>query len=192
MPPRPATEIHDCCSRNNLELLKKHPYIAKLIEGGKTLEYSAHLIPEGGFKSMPPLAKNGFLVAGDAAQMVNAAFREGSDLAMTAGMLAGETVLEAKKKGDFSEASLSAYVDKLKASYVLPDLKEVKDLEEAVESSEGFLEFYPKLVCDLAHMRFSADGEPKKDHLWKAIGMVRKRGLFRVVRQLFPLRKAVL
>src|SRR5208283_5216244 len=105
-------------------------YIKKLISGAKTLEYSAHLIPEGGFKSMPPLAADGFLVAGDAAQMVNAAYREGSNLAMTSGKLAGETVVEAKKKGDFSKATLSAYMDKLKASYVWPDLEEVKDLEE--------------------------------------------------------------
>ncbi|MDE2293652.1 MAG: FAD-dependent oxidoreductase, partial [Elusimicrobia bacterium] len=61
----------------HLEVVKKHPLVAKLIEGGKTLEYSAHLIPEGGFHSMPPLARDGFLVVGDAAQMINPAFREG-------------------------------------------------------------------------------------------------------------------
>ncbi|MFH1726231.1 MAG: FAD-dependent oxidoreductase [Elusimicrobiota bacterium] len=173
----------------HLELVKKHPCLKKLLEGTKTLEYSAHLIPEGGFKSMPPLAKDGFLVAGDAAQMVNPAFREGSNLAMTSGMLAGETVIEAKKKGDFSEATLSAYVDKLQSSYVLPDLEEVKDIEDHVESCEGFLDFYPKLACDLAHLRFSADGQPKKDHFKKAIQLVRRRGFLRMARDLWPLRK---
>ncbi len=173
----------------HLELVKKHPYIKKLIEGSKTLEYSAHLIPEGGFYSMPPLAKDGFLVAGDAAQMVNAAFREGSNLAMTSGMLAAETVIEAKKKGDYSENTLSAYIDKLKASYVWPDLHEVKDLETHIENSPGFLDFYPALACELAHMRFSCDGVPKKEHFKKAIGLLRKRGLLRMARDLWPLRK---
>lgn len=173
----------------HLEMVKKHPYIKKLIEGSKTLEYSAHLIPEGGFYSMPPLAKDGFLVAGDAAQMVNAAFREGSNLAMTSGMLAAETVIEAKKKGDYSESTLAVYIDKLKASYVWPDLYEVKDLETHIENSPGFLDFYPALACELAHMRFSCDGRPKKDHLKKAIGLLRKRGLLRLVRDLWPLRK---
>lgn len=177
---------------DHLELIKRHPYIKKLIEGGKTLEYSSHLIPEGGFKSMPPLAKDGFLVAGDAAQMTNPAYREGSNLAMTAGKLAGETVIEAKQKGDYSEATLSAYTRKLEASYVLSDMEDIKDLEDHVERSQGFLEFYPKLACELAHLRFSADGVPKREHLRKAIGMIRERGLFRIAKDLFPLRKVAI
>ncbi|MEK7384293.1 MAG: FAD-dependent oxidoreductase [Elusimicrobiota bacterium] len=174
---------------DHLEHVKQHPLIKKLISGGKLLEYSAHLIPEGGYKSMPPLAADGFLVAGDAAQMTNPAYREGSNLAMTAGKLAGETVIEAKKKGDYSQATLSAYKRKLEASYVLSDMEDIQDLEEHVENSPGFLEFYPKLACELAHLRFSADGVPKRRHLKAAINMIRKRGLLLVSKELFPLRK---
>jgi electron transfer flavoprotein-quinone oxidoreductase len=177
---------------DHLEAVKAHPLVKKLISGGTTLEYSAHLIPEGGYKSMPPLAADGFLVAGDAAQMTNPAYREGSNLAMTAGKLAGETVIEAKKKGDFTKAALSAYEEKLRASYVLLDMEDVQDLEEHVENSPGFLEFYPKLACELAQLRFSADGVPKREHLKKALGMVRARGLLRVAKDLFPLRKAAI
>jgi electron transfer flavoprotein-quinone oxidoreductase len=177
---------------DHLEYVKQHPLVKKLISGGKLLEYSAHLIPEGGYKSMPPLAADGFLVAGDAAQMTNPAYREGSNLAMTAGKLAGETVIEAKKKGDYSKATLSLYVDKLKKSYVLPDMEDIQDLEHHVENSPGFLEFYPKLACELAQLRFSADGVPKRDHLKKALGMVRERGFIRVARDLFPLRKVAI
>ncbi|MFA5139604.1 MAG: FAD-dependent oxidoreductase [Elusimicrobiota bacterium] len=175
-----------------LEAVKAHPLIRKLIEGAKPLEYSAHLIPEGGMDSMPPLYTDGMLVAGDAAQMVNPAYREGSNLAMTSGKLAGETVIEAKKKGDFSAAALSAYVDKLRASYVWQDLEESRGLEAAIESVPDFLDFYPKLACDLAHMRFSADGVPKKEHLWKAVAMMRERGFVRMARELMPLRKVAL
>lgn len=177
---------------DHLELVKKHPYIKKLISGGKTLEYSSHLIPEGGFKSMPPLAADGFLVAGDAAQMTNPAYREGSNLAMTAGKLAGETVVEAKRKGDFSAAGLSSYKSKLQASYVLSDMEDIMDLEEHVERSPGFLEFYPKLATELAHLRFSADGVPKREHLKTALGMIKKRGLMRIAKDLFPLRKVAI
>jgi electron transfer flavoprotein-quinone oxidoreductase len=177
---------------DHLEMIKKHPYIAKLISGGKTLEYSSHLIPEGGYKSMPPLAADGFLVAGDAAQMTNPAYREGSNLAMTSGKLAGETVIEAKIKGDFSKAALSAYKTKLEASYVLSDMDDIKDLEEHVENSPGFLDFYPKLATDLAHLRFSADGVPKRKHLATAIKMIRQRGLVRLAKDLFPLRKVAI
>ncbi|MDD5302366.1 MAG: FAD-dependent oxidoreductase [Elusimicrobia bacterium] len=177
---------------DHLEHVKQHPLVKKLISGGKLLEYSAHLIPEGGYKSMPPLAADGFLVAGDAAQMTNPAYREGSNLAMTAGKLAGETVIEAKKKGDFTKAALSAYVDKLKKSYVLPDMEDIQDLEEHVENSPGFLEFYPKLACELAQLRFSADGVPKREHLRTALGMIRQRGFLRVAKDLFPLRKVAI
>ncbi len=177
---------------DHLEYVKQHPLVKKLISGGKTLEYSSHLIPEGGFKSMPPLVKDGFLVAGDAAQMTNPAYREGSNLAMTAGKLAGETVIEAKAKGDYSAATLSAYKRKLEASYVLSDMEDVKDIEQHVEDSEGFLDFYPKLACELAHLRFSADGVPKREHLKTALGKIGKRGFLRVARDLFPLRKVAI
>jgi electron transfer flavoprotein-quinone oxidoreductase len=177
---------------DHLEHVKAHPLVKKLISGGKLLEYSAHLIPEGGYKSMPPLAADGFLVAGDAAQMTNPAYREGSNLAMTAGKLAAETVIEAKKKGDYTKATLSAYVDKLNASYVLPDMEDIQDLEEHVENSPGFLEFYPKLACELAQLRFSADGVPKRTHLKTALGMIRERGFLRVAKDLFPLRKVAI
>jgi electron transfer flavoprotein-quinone oxidoreductase len=177
---------------DHLELVKQHPYIKKLISGGKTLEYSSHLIPEGGFKSMPPLFADGFLVAGDAAQMTNPAYREGSNMAMTAGRLAGETVVEAKKKGDFTKAALSAYEAKLKASYVLPDMEDIKDLEDAVASVPDFLTAYPKLACDLAHLRYAADGVPKREHLKAAVKRVREHGLLRVVKDLWPLRKVAI
>lgn len=177
---------------DHLEIIKKHPYIKKLISGGQTLEYSSHLIPEGGFKSMPPLVADGFLVAGDAAQMTNPAYREGSNLAMTAGKLAGEAVIEAKKKGDFSASALSVYKSKLLSGYVLSDMEDIKDLEEHVERSEGFLDFYPKLACELAHLRFSADGVPKREHLKTALGMIKKRGFFRIAKDLFPLRKVAI
>ena len=177
---------------DHLERVKRHPVVRKLIEGAKTLEYSSHLIPEAGLKAMPPLVADGFLVAGDAAQMVNPAFREGSNMAMTSGRLAGETVVEAKTKGDYSRRTLSAYLDKLKATYVWSDLVEVKDLEESVENSPGFLEFYPKLINDLAYIRFAADGRPKREHMRKAFELLRKRGLLRFVRDVWPLRKMAL
>ena len=76
--------------------------------------------------------------------------------------------------------------------YVLSDMEDIKDLEEHVENSKGFLEFYPKLACDLAHLRFSADGVPKREHLKTALGMIKKRGFLRIAKDLFPLRKVAI
>ena len=175
-----------------LDQVKQHPFVRRLIAGSRPLEYSAHLIPEGGFRSMPPLYADGFLVAGDAAQMVNAAFREGSNLAMTSGRLAAETVLSAKKKGDFSASTLALYKRKLQASYVLKDLEETQNLEASIENSPGFLEFYPKLVCDLMQLRYTVDGMPKKNHFKTALSRIRERGILRIARDLWAIRKAAL
>lgn len=71
------------------------------------MEYLAHLIPEGGLKSMGRIVADGVVVVGDAAQLVNAIHREGSNLAMTSGRLAAQTILEAMAIGDFSESTRS-------------------------------------------------------------------------------------
>jgi electron transfer flavoprotein-quinone oxidoreductase len=87
------------------ELLQRylnHPVIAPLIAGGQLMEYGAHLIPEGGWSTMPQLYTDGVMIAGDAASMVNAMHWEGTNMAITAGKAAGETAVEAHKKGDFS------------------------------------------------------------------------------------------
>ncbi|OGR82518.1 MAG: hypothetical protein A2901_00435, partial [Elusimicrobia bacterium RIFCSPLOWO2_01_FULL_54_10] len=146
-----------------LDNLKQHPVLRPLLKDAKPLEYSAHIIPEGGYNSMPPLYADGLLICGDAAQMVNASHREGSNLAMTAGKLAAETAIEAKKKGDFSSKTLSLYQKKLRESYVIPDLFDHKDLEEEVESRPELLTDIPDLLCRSAYEYFNVDGRPKRD-----------------------------
>ncbi len=146
-----------------LEYAKSHPMIRRLLKGSKSLEYSAHRIPEGGYNSMPKLFTDGFLIAGDAAQMVNASHREGSNLAMTAGRLAGETVIEAKKKWDFSAKTLSAYQEKLRKSFVIPDLFDHKDLETMVEKHMDIVAEGPELMAQSLYDYFNVDGRPKRD-----------------------------
>jgi electron transfer flavoprotein-quinone oxidoreductase len=82
-----------------LEKLKAHPSIAPLIEGGEMKEYCAHLIPEGGFHAVPKVYGDGWMIVGDSGGFVNAVHREGSNLAMTTGRLAAETVIAAKAAG---------------------------------------------------------------------------------------------
>ncbi len=146
-----------------LDQLKQHPVLRKLISGSTSLEYSAHVIPEGGYNSMPPLYADGILICGDAAQMVNPSHREGSNLAMTSGKLAAETVIEAKKKGDFTSKTLSGYQKRLRDSYVIPDLYDHKDLEEEVEARPQLLTDIPDLVCQSAYEYFNVDGRSKRD-----------------------------
>lgn len=137
--------------------------IKRLLKGAKPLEYSAHLIPEGGFNSMPKLYSDGFLIAGDAAQMVNPSHREGSNMAMTAGRLAAETVIEAKQKGNFSAATLKTYETKLRDSFIMPDLFDHKDLESQIEKHMDIVAEGPELLANSAYEYFHVDGRSKRD-----------------------------
>ncbi|HLP40911.1 MAG TPA: FAD-dependent oxidoreductase, partial [Fibrobacteria bacterium] len=71
-----------------MELTKNHPSIRPLIEEGELKEYSAHLIPEGGYNAIPQLFGDGWMIVGDSGMFVNAVHREGSNLAMTTGQMA--------------------------------------------------------------------------------------------------------
>ena len=112
---------------------------------------------------MPKLFSDGVLVVGDAAQMVNASHREGSNMAMTAGRLAAETVIEAKKKGDFSAKTLSVYQTKLRNCFVIPDLFDHKDLEAMVEKHMDIVAEGPELMAQSLYDYFQVDGRPKRD-----------------------------
>jgi len=145
-----------------LEKLKKHPSIAPLIEGGEMKEYCAHLIPEGGYNAVPQLFGDGWMIAGDSAGFVNAAHREGSNLAMTSGRLAAETVIAAKAAGkELNAKTLSAYKAALDGSFVMKDLKKYRHLPDVLETSPQFFTTYPELVTRAAQTLFTVDGVDK-------------------------------
>lgn len=154
-----------------LEKLKKHPSIAPLIEGGEMKEYCAHLIPEGGFHAVPKIFGHGWMIVGDSGGFVNAAHREGSNLAMTTGRLAAETVINAKAAGKAMDAkTLSAYKAALDDSFVMKDLKKYRDLPEVLHNSPHFFSTYPGLVNRAAQTMFTVDGVDKKTKEREVLG----------------------
>ncbi len=174
-----------------LEAAKKHPIIRRYLQDAKPMEYSAHLIPEGGYYSLPPLYTDGFMLAGDAAQMINPSHREGSNLAMTAGQLAAETAVEAKKKGDYSAKTLSAYQTRLEASMVMPDLRDHKDIEPKIEENMDLLTVYPEMASRALYEYFTVDGRPKKVVQKSIFRSIRKtRSIMRMVKDFWNVRKA--
>ncbi len=153
-----------------LEKLKQHPSVAPLIEGGTLKEYSAHLIPEGGYKKIPKLVDNGVMITGDAAMLVNNLHWEGTNLAMISGKLAAETAIDAINKNDFSKKMLSNYEKRLNNSFVLKDLKTYKDLFDVMhQRKKAFLSYYLKKVNAFFEMFTSSDGVPKKENYHKFI-----------------------
>ncbi len=140
-----------------------HSYIRRLIKGSSTLGYSAHLVPEGGYKMMPKLYTDGMLLVGDAAALFyNNGFNlEGVNLAITSGFLAAETIIEAKSNGDYGARYLSRYAEKLEASHVLKDLKTFRHAPTMMRMDDLY-HVYPQLVCDFLERVYRVDGYPKK------------------------------
>ena len=112
---------------------------------------------------MPQLYGDGWMIVGDAAQFVNAVHREGSNMAMTSGRLAAETVIAAKAAGQPMTARvLSAYKTALEDSFVLKDLHKYRRLPHVLHNNKHFFSDYPRLLSQAAETMLRVDGEDKR------------------------------
>jgi electron transfer flavoprotein-quinone oxidoreductase len=146
-----------------LEKLKAHPSVAPLLAGGEMKEYCAHLIPEGGFNAVPQVYGDGWLIVGDSGGFVNGVHREGSNLAMTTGQLAAQTIIQAKAAGaPMSAKTLSGYKHSLDQSFVMKDLHKYRRMPQVMHDSPQFFTTYPQLVTGAAKTMFTVDGVDKK------------------------------
>ena len=147
-----------------LDKIKAHPSIAPLIKDGELLEYSAHLIPEGGYNCLPELFADGVMIVGDAAMLVNNLHWEGTNLAMMSGKYAAETALQALVEEDYTSEILCRYQQRLEQSFVLKDLKTYKDLMDVMHSRcASFLGYFPQKINEFFKMFTSVDSVPKKE-----------------------------
>jgi electron transfer flavoprotein-quinone oxidoreductase len=159
-----------------LEELKQHPSIKPLIAGAEMKEYAAHLIPEGGYKSLPQLFGEGWLMVGDSAGFVNAVHREGSNLAMTSGRFAAETLIELKEKGlSYTSKNLSRYKQKLDDSFVMKDLKKYQNVPDVLLKHPQFLSTYPAFLNDAMREMLIVDGVDKRTKQNKIFQQLRSK-----------------
>jgi electron transfer flavoprotein-quinone oxidoreductase len=147
-----------------LNAFLEQPQVAKLVRGGRLQEYSAHLIPEGGFEMIPELVGDGILVTGDAAALCNATGvnLEGINLASQSGVLAGQAVIAAHRTGDFSRKGLEEYRRLMNDSYVIKDLKLYRKAPHMLHNDRIYNE-YPEMVCSLMEQIYRIDGAPKEN-----------------------------
>lgn len=138
---------------------KAHPALAALLKDGKTVEYGAHLVTEGGYNHvLPELYKDGFMVIGEAAGLcINMGITiRGMDLAIMSGIAAAEAIIEAD---GFNPGAF--YMRKLEST-VLETMKVYADYPKLFELDRLF-GAYPDLVNQLADSVFRVDGKvPKK------------------------------
>ena len=147
-----------------LNAFMEQPQVAKMISGGRLQEYSAHLIPEGGYDMIPELVGDGIMVAGDAAALCNATGLnlEGINLASHSGVLAGRSVVEAHRNNDFSKRGLSSYKKYLEDSYVIKDLKMYRKAPHMLHNDRIYSQ-YPELMCSFMEYIYRIDGAPKEN-----------------------------
>ncbi|MBC7075787.1 MAG: FAD-dependent oxidoreductase [Syntrophomonadaceae bacterium] len=170
-----------------LERFKQRSEVSLLIKGGETVEYSAHVIPEGGFNALNSLYGDGILVAGDAAGFalnIGVTVR-GMEYALASGYYAAQTVLHAREKGDYSRATLGLYRQLLEDSFVLKDFKSFRDALSVLNSPRLF-QHYPELLGNILRDLYWIPPGPKDRlystvrrylgvrEVWQALGDVRR------------------
>jgi electron transfer flavoprotein-quinone oxidoreductase len=150
--------------------LKAHPSIEPLVRGGELVEYSAHLLPEGGYDAMPELGKPGLLIAGDAASLVLAAglWLEGVNFAMASGLAAARAVVKSPDR------ALATYKDLLASDFVLKDHKRLRRAPELIFSP--FVQrTQPQIVCDVVEELFTVNNPTPKPGIVKIVRNALKR-----------------
>jgi len=149
----------------------QHPQLRKLVKGSVPMEYSAHLIPEGGVKGIPGLYTDGMMVVGDAAGLcyTNGINLEGINLAMTSGALSAECAIEALKANDFSSRMLSGYAARLKDRFVYRDMLTFKKATGMMHM-ERLFQVYPEIVCGIMEKMHRVEGMPRT----KMLKLIRK------------------
>jgi electron-transferring-flavoprotein dehydrogenase len=125
--------VHDA-----LQQFKTHPFIKKLIDGGKRVGWGAKTIPSGGYWAMPKrLTTPGMLIAGDGAGMVNIAELKGVHYAMHAGIYAAETIVETLRK-DVDSVNFEAYDERVHNSAIEKDLYRTRNMRQPLSKGLVF------------------------------------------------------
>lgn len=165
-----------------LENFKNRPEIKPLIAGGKLVEYSGHVVPEGGIHMMPEIIGDGVLVAGDAAMLcMNLGYTvRGMDLAVESGSIAAKAAIKALDAGDTSKAGLGVYKSMLDNSFIMRDMNMYAEAPEFLENCPGMFRGYPEMIRDIMTPLFMVDGESRQHVMKLAMPQVKKQGLFKL------------
>ena len=106
---------------------KQHPFLARLLEGGKMIRYGAKTIAAGGPHAMPQIYADGVLLVGDCAGFLNSQRLKGIHTAIKSGMLAAEAIFEALLADDFSAKQLARYEQLVNESWIMKELRKIRN-----------------------------------------------------------------
>ena len=121
----PTTDPH-----NELQRMKEHPAIARMLAGATLIRYGAKAIPEGGLFAMPRAYADGLLIVGDSAGFLNGMRLKGIHLGMKSGMLAAETLWEALQAEAYDSTTLASYERRFKESWAYAELRTARNFHQ--------------------------------------------------------------
>lgn len=161
-----------------LDEFKERPEIRNLMKGGNTIEYSSHLIAEGGIQIKPTVYGHGILVVGDAAGLgLNMLVTvRGMEYAMVSGVLAGRTIKKAKERNDFSASSLADYENSLNKSFIMQEMNTFRNSLSILQNERLFRK-YPQAISEIFEDVMRVDENPKES-LYKTISERLKKEFF--------------
>ncbi|MDU3475757.1 MAG: FAD-dependent oxidoreductase [Veillonella sp.] len=160
-----------------------HPRIAPLLKNGQLKEHSAHLVPEGGFKALPKLGGNGYVIVGDAARMcMNLGYTiRGMDLAIESGMCAADAVNVALRDENMERVA-KLYERQIKNSWLYKDMKLYKNMPAFLASNPRIFKEYPALVNHVMRDVFTVNGDGAVPMMKKLMSSVSDVGLVTLIR----------
>jgi electron-transferring-flavoprotein dehydrogenase len=121
---------------------KTHPFVKRILEGGKLVRYGAKSLPYGGWYAMPRNTVDGALIIGDSGSFLDSQRLKGIHLAIKSGMLAAETIFESLKTGDTSSKTLGEFQKRVEQSYIRDELWKVRNFHQSFQHGmlRGFIQ----------------------------------------------------
>jgi electron-transferring-flavoprotein dehydrogenase len=126
--------VHDV-----LQEFKTHRLVRKILQDGERVAWGAKTITEGGFHALPErFSAPGLLLVGEGAGLVNVPTLKGIHYAIESGIMAAEAAFRSLQPGESPArvGALDSYDEELRASYVLDDLREVRNMRQVFD--KGF------------------------------------------------------
>ncbi len=165
-----SAELHD--------RFLSHNAVQPLLKDGELLEYGCHMVAEGGHAMVHDLTRPGLVVVGEAAGLsLNTGLTvRGMDLAAGSGLAAAKVIDAALAKGDFSKASLDAYITELDNSFVGKDMQTYKRAPHFLENPRMY-GAYGQLASDVMYSVYNLDTTPRKHLLPSATDALKRSPL---------------
>jgi electron-transferring-flavoprotein dehydrogenase len=126
--------VHDV-----LQEFKTHRLVRRILRDGERIAWGAKTITEGGYHALPTrFHAPGLMLAGESAGLVNVPTLKGIHYAIESGIMAAEAAFRSLQRGESPTriGAFESYDEELRASYVVQDLFEVRNMRQAFD--KGF------------------------------------------------------